>query len=75
MEFERPVIKLDSVVLDCPDPKKLADFYEKLLGWKRLSSEKVGMRCPLRTARSAFIFSSSRIMCRLYGRQVRTVSR
>ncbi|MEU6709852.1 VOC family protein [Nonomuraea sp. NPDC046802] len=22
-----------SVVLDCPDPKRLADFYAKLLGW------------------------------------------
>jgi predicted enzyme related to lactoylglutathione lyase len=26
-------INLDLVVLDCPDPQALADFYAKLLGW------------------------------------------
>lgn len=33
--LERPAIWLDSVVLDCKDPKSLADFYERLLDWRR----------------------------------------
>ncbi len=28
-------IKFDKVVLDCLDPQALADFYIKLLGWKK----------------------------------------
>lgn len=28
-------IKFDKVVLDCLDPQKLADFYIKLLGWRK----------------------------------------
>ena len=34
-DFDRPVIMLDSIVLDCRDAKSLADFYERLLGWRR----------------------------------------
>ena len=28
-------LKFDKVVLDCPDPASLADFYAKLLGWAK----------------------------------------
>ncbi|MBO3749045.1 VOC family protein [Streptosporangiaceae bacterium NEAU-GS5] len=28
------IAELRSVVLDCPEPRKLADFYAGLLGWK-----------------------------------------
>jgi catechol 2,3-dioxygenase-like lactoylglutathione lyase family enzyme len=28
-----PVLRFGSVVLDCPDPGALADFYARLLGW------------------------------------------
>ncbi|GIH90490.1 VOC family protein [Planobispora siamensis] len=28
------IARMRSVVLDCPDPKRLADFYGELLGWK-----------------------------------------
>ena len=27
--------RIGSVVLDCPDPRALADFYSELLGWPR----------------------------------------
>jgi catechol-2,3-dioxygenase len=30
--IDKPVIMLDSIVLDCRDTKSLADFYERLLG-------------------------------------------
>jgi len=33
--INKPVIILDSIVLDCKDAKSLADFYERLLGWRR----------------------------------------
>lgn len=29
-----PRVSLDVVVLDCPDPSALADFYCRLLGWE-----------------------------------------
>jgi catechol 2,3-dioxygenase-like lactoylglutathione lyase family enzyme len=32
---DRPTFRLWGVVLGAPDPRALADFYEKLLGWKR----------------------------------------
>ncbi|MEU8204537.1 VOC family protein [Streptosporangium sp. NPDC049046] len=28
------IAQLRSIVLDCPDPRRLADFYSALLGWK-----------------------------------------
>ncbi len=28
-----PLVRPGSIVLDCPDPKGLADFYAALLGW------------------------------------------
>ena len=36
MEYERPerlTVRLESVVLDCPNAHELAVFYSKLLGW------------------------------------------
>ncbi|GAB3902804.1 VOC family protein [Microbispora bryophytorum] len=33
------VARLHSVVLDCPEPKALADFYAGLLGWKVADEE------------------------------------
>jgi predicted enzyme related to lactoylglutathione lyase len=29
-----PIARLTAVVLDCPDPHKLADFYGELTGWE-----------------------------------------
>ena len=29
--------RIGSVVLDCPDPRALADFYARLLGWPAAS--------------------------------------
>lgn len=29
-----PIATLGSVVLDCPEPRKLADFYRAVLGWE-----------------------------------------
>ncbi|TQS27681.1 VOC family protein [Microbispora sp. KK1-11] len=34
------VARMHSVVLDCPEPKALADFYAGLLGWKVAYEEK-----------------------------------
>lgn len=31
--MQKPNIKLYSVVIDCPDPQALAQFYGKLIGW------------------------------------------
>jgi predicted enzyme related to lactoylglutathione lyase len=36
---ERPRISVESVVLDTDDPKRLAEFYATLLGWKVESIE------------------------------------
>ncbi|MGW0805216.1 VOC family protein [Nonomuraea sp. NPDC002799] len=33
------IAELRSIVLDCPDPAALADFYSKLLGWPVTSVE------------------------------------
>ncbi|MEV5739243.1 VOC family protein [Microbispora rosea] len=33
------VARMHSVVLDCPEPKALADFYAGLLGWKVADEE------------------------------------
>jgi len=33
------IAQLRSIVLDCPDPKQLADFYSALLGWQVASVE------------------------------------
>src|SRR3954454_22250247 len=33
------IARMRSVVLDCPDPKRLADFYSALLGWEITSVE------------------------------------
>jgi catechol-2,3-dioxygenase len=35
MDSNAMKIKFDKVVLDCIDPKALADFYAQLLGWKK----------------------------------------
>lgn len=44
----RPSIQLSSFVLDAKDIKQLAEFYEKLLGWRRLqgSEEYEGIANP-----------------------------
>jgi catechol 2,3-dioxygenase-like lactoylglutathione lyase family enzyme len=34
-----PRMTLWGVVLDCPDPRELAGFYERLLGWSREQDE------------------------------------
>ncbi|HEX3792631.1 MAG TPA: VOC family protein [Pseudonocardiaceae bacterium] len=36
-------LSLDVVVLDCPDPAALADFYARLLGWPPPSGEDVDL--------------------------------
>jgi predicted enzyme related to lactoylglutathione lyase len=33
------IARMQSVVLDCPDPKRLADFYGTILGWETTSVE------------------------------------
>ena len=33
------IARMRSIVLDCPDPKALADFYAALVGWKIIWSE------------------------------------
>jgi predicted enzyme related to lactoylglutathione lyase len=33
------IARMRSIVLDCPDPKALADFYAALVGWKIIRSE------------------------------------
>lgn len=35
----RPVIRFSAPVLDAPDARALADFYEQLLGWTRIADE------------------------------------
>lgn len=34
-----PRLQLCGIVLDSPDPRSLADFYERLLGWRRTQDE------------------------------------
>lgn len=34
-----PRMRVSATVLGCPDPRRLADFYERLLGWIRLDDE------------------------------------
>jgi catechol 2,3-dioxygenase-like lactoylglutathione lyase family enzyme len=36
---DRPRMSVQSTVLSSDDPRALADFYERLLGWKRHSDE------------------------------------
>ncbi|GAA2618632.1 VOC family protein [Streptomyces axinellae] len=36
------VAKMGVVVLDCPDPRRLAEFYAALLGWKIAPEEEPG---------------------------------
>lgn len=36
---EQPRLTLSGVVLDAPDPRALAGFYERLLGWRRDKDE------------------------------------
>ncbi|GIH76371.1 VOC family protein [Planobispora longispora] len=33
------IARMRSVVIDCPDPKRLADFYSALVGWEITSVE------------------------------------
>ena len=35
----RPAAQLAATVLDGPDPRSLADFYQRLLGWERREDE------------------------------------
>lgn len=37
--MKRPQMRISATVLDAPDPRALADFYEPLLGWKRIADE------------------------------------
>ncbi len=37
--MERPTLELRSTVLGSPDPRRLAAFYERLLGWERFADE------------------------------------
>ncbi|TYK51158.1 VOC family protein [Actinomadura decatromicini] len=39
MSDEAPRMTLSAPVLDAPDPRKLADFYQRLLGWKVVQDE------------------------------------
>jgi catechol 2,3-dioxygenase-like lactoylglutathione lyase family enzyme len=39
--MSRPQIRLNSAVLGTPDPRALASFYERLLGWTRGADEAV----------------------------------
>ncbi|MFE9249223.1 VOC family protein [Streptomyces sp. NPDC007088] len=39
MQKDPPTFTLSGVVLDCPDPRELAGFYERLLGWPRVQDE------------------------------------
>ena len=36
---QRPAMRLTATVLDAPDPRALADFYQRLLGWPLGSDE------------------------------------
>jgi catechol 2,3-dioxygenase-like lactoylglutathione lyase family enzyme len=42
---DRPAFRLWGVVLGAPDPRALADFYEKLLGWKRGADDPTWVTC------------------------------
>jgi hypothetical protein len=35
----RPQIRVNTVVIGCPEPRVLATFYEQLLGWTRFTDE------------------------------------
>ncbi|GAA4430856.1 VOC family protein [Georgenia halophila] len=36
---DEPRLTLSGVVLDAPDPRELAGFYERLLGWERVTDD------------------------------------
>src|SRR3954453_13728356 len=40
---EMAIAELRAVVLDCPEPRKLADFYAELLGWKVTYEDPAGV--------------------------------
>jgi catechol 2,3-dioxygenase-like lactoylglutathione lyase family enzyme len=46
--IERPRMQWTGVVLDAPDPRELAAFYERLLGWARVADDEtwVQLRPP-----------------------------
>ena len=56
MPDRMPIATLDVVVLDCPDPGALADFYAAVLGWERsdTSDSWVTLRGPHGPAGVAF---------------------
>lgn len=35
----KPSMRVAATVLDAPDPRELASFYERLLGWERVADE------------------------------------
>ncbi|GAA1886377.1 VOC family protein [Asanoa iriomotensis] len=37
--MDRPFLRPNGMVLGAPDPRRLADFYERLLGWPRGADE------------------------------------
>jgi len=37
--MDRPSLRPNGMVLDAPDPRALAGFYERLLGWTRVADE------------------------------------
>jgi catechol 2,3-dioxygenase-like lactoylglutathione lyase family enzyme len=37
--MDRPRLELSATVLDSPDPRALADFYQRLLGWPLVESD------------------------------------
>jgi catechol 2,3-dioxygenase-like lactoylglutathione lyase family enzyme len=53
---ERPSTKLSGLVLDSPDPRALASFYQRLLGWPRESDDPtwVSLRPPDGGAKLSF---------------------
>jgi catechol 2,3-dioxygenase-like lactoylglutathione lyase family enzyme len=38
--MRQPSLRLSAAVLDAPDARALADFYERLLGWTRVADER-----------------------------------
>lgn len=39
--MDQPRMRVSAAVLGAPDPRALADFYERLLGWTRVTDEPV----------------------------------
>lgn len=55
-------VRIDTIVLDCPDPALLAGFYAGILGWHVTDSEDdwVGIRDPLAPKATGMAFQLAR---------------